>query len=174
MKGEENMEIARYELEDLLTAAISSEIEAEKVYLELSDTVKNPFLKGRLKFLAGEEKKHKQFLEGIFRKRFPNKSIILPKESVVPLPHVRLYGETGAMRDIITVLEEAMNAEKAAHDFYDSMKDRFNDEKIRKVLHYLAQMEQDHYDILKKERDEMEEVENVMEDYDYLQLDGTY
>ena len=168
------MDIRGYELEDLLLAAIKSEVEAEEVYLKLADSTKNPFLKGRLEFLAKEEGKHKEFLKGIFRKTFPAKSVVLPRESVVPLPSVKLYGETGAMRDVVVILEDGMKAEKAAHDFYQSLKDRFKDEKIRKTLHYLAVMELDHYEILKKERDEMQEVEDVMEDGAYFQLDGMY
>lgn len=168
-----NMDINKYGLEDLLLAAIKSEVEAEKVYMSLAENIKNPFLKGRLEFLANEERGHKQFLEGIFRKTF-TKNIILPKESTVPLPEVKIYGETGGTRDVVIILEDAMKAEKAAKDFYISLRDRFKEEKIRKTLHYLAIMEEDHYEILKKERDEMEEVEDVMEDASYFQLDGVY
>ncbi len=166
------MDISSYSMEDLLLAAIKSEMDAQQVYLKLAESIKNPFLKGRLEFLANEEKKHKMFLEALFRKTFPNKTIVPPKESVVPLPEVKLYGETGEMRDVIVVLEDAMQAEKAAHEFYRSLEDRFEDEKIRKTLHHLSIMEQDHYEILKKERDELSEVEDVMGDYDFLQLEG--
>jgi rubrerythrin len=166
------MDLSDFSLEDLLLAAIKSEMDAEQVYLGLAKEVKNPFLKGRLEFLANEEKKHKLFLQNIYKQTFPGKTIAPPKESVVPMPEVRLYGETGAMRDIIVVLEDAMKAEKAAHEFYASLMDRFSDEKIRKILKYLSIMEQDHYEILKKERDELGDVETVMEDYDYMQLDG--
>ena len=76
------------------------------------------------------------------------------------------------MRDVIVVLEDAMQAEKAAHEFYRSLEERFDDEKIRKTLHHLSIMELDHYEILKKERDELSEVEDVMGDYDFLQLEG--
>ena len=166
------MNIDEFSLEDLLLAAIKSEMDSERVYLELSKNIKNPFLKGRLEFLANEEKKHKAFLQNIFKKTFPDKSIIPPSESVVPMPEIRLYGESGAMRDVVLVLEDAMKAEKAAQEFYASLMDRFEDEKLKKILRYLSVMEGDHYEILKKERDELEEVESVMEDYDYMQLDG--
>ncbi len=168
------MDISRYSLEDLLLAAIKSEVEAEEVYLRLSERVKNPFLRGRLEFLADEEKKHKKFLEKVFKETFPAKNIVLPRASNVPLPSVRLHGETGAMRDVIVILEDAMKAEKAAHEFYDHLKTRFRDEKVRTALHYLALMELDHYRILRMERDEIGEVENVMEDMGYINLDGVY
>ena len=169
-----NMDISSYSLEDLLLAAIKSELEAEEVYLKLADRVKNPFLKGRLEFLANEERKHKAFLEGIFKESFPTKSIVLPRESVVPMPVVKLYGENGSMRDVIVVLEDAMKAEKAASEFYSSLKDRFKDSKIRKTLHYLSLMEQDHYRILQMERDQMAEVEDIMVESPYGNLDGLY
>ncbi len=168
------MNIEKYELDELLLAAIKSEVEAEEVYMKLAERVKNPFLKGRLEFLADEEKKHKRFLEKVFKETFPTKNIVLPRSSNVPLPSVRLHGETGAMRDVIVILEEAMKAEKAAHEFYDHLKTRFGDDKTRRALHYLALMELDHYRILQMERDEIGEVENVMEDMGYMNLDGVY
>lgn len=168
------MDIEDYSLEELLLAAIKSEIEAEKVYMELANRVKNPFLKGRLEFLSKEEARHRAFLEAIYKKTFPDSDMRIPEKTPVPLPEIQLYGESGDMRDVIMVLEDGMRAEKAAHEFYSSLKERFNDEKIRKTLHYLSIMELDHYEILKKERDELAEVEDIMEDGSFVNLDGMY
>ena len=168
------VDIEKYELDELLLVAIKSEIDSEKAYLEVAHSVKNPFLKNRLEFLANEEKGHRAFLEGIFKKTFPDKGLIIPEKSTIPLPEIRLYGESGSMRDVVAILDDAMKAEQAAYDFYTSLEKRFQDEKMRKTLHYLAVMELDHYHILKMERDEMSEVEDIMEDSSYMQLDGRY
>ena len=168
------MDTAKYELDELLLVGIKSEIDSEKAYLEVARTVKDPFLKGRLEFLANEESKHREFLEGIFKKTFPKKGLIIPEKSTIPLPEIRLYGETGSMRDVVAILDDAMKAEKAAYEFYSSLEPRFEDEKMKKTLHYLAVMELDHYNILKMERDSMADVEDIMEDMSYMQLDGQY
>jgi len=168
------VDMEKYELDELLLVAIKSEIDSEKAYLEVAHRVKNPFLKNRLEFLANEEKGHRAFLENIFRKTFPNKGLIIPERSTIPLPEIRLYSETGSMRDVVAILDDAMKAEEGAYDFYTSLEGRFEDEKMRKTLHYLAIMEKDHYSILKRERDEMAEVEDIMEDASYIQLDGRY
>jgi len=56
----------------------------------------------------------------------------------------------------------AMKAELAAKDFYESLKDILQDEKNRKMLQILANMEQGHYDILAKELENLKQ----FEDYD--------
>jgi len=168
------MNTENYGLDELLLVGIKSEIDSEKAYLEVARRVKDPFLKGRLEFLANEERKHREFLEGIFRKTFPDKGLILPEKSVIPLPEIRLYSESGSMRDVVSILDDAMKAEKTAYEFYSSMEDRFDDDRMRKTLHYLAIMEMDHYNILKMERDSMADVEDIMEDMSFVQLDGQY
>ena len=62
--------------------------------------MKNAFLKERLEFLALEEKKHQQALEGLFRQRFPGRALVVPEKPVVPLPEIRFGDElVPAQRD---------------------------------------------------------------------------
>ncbi len=168
------MDIEKYNLDELLLVGIKSEIESEKVYRSLAGQVKDPFLRNRLEFLASEEKGHRAFLEGLFRKKFPEKPLVVPEKSRIPLPEVHMYGETGSIRDVISVMDEAMKAEEAAADFYNSLKARCTDQSAREILHYLALMEMDHYKILKMEREEIAKVEEVMEDTSFMRLDGMY
>jgi len=53
------MDLSGYTLEDLLLAAIKSEVESERIYSSLAGRVGNFFLKDRLNFLAGEERRHR-------------------------------------------------------------------------------------------------------------------
>jgi rubrerythrin len=168
------MDLKKYGLDELLLVAIKSEIESEKVYREVSKRVKDPFLKNRLEFLANEERGHRNFLENLFVKNFPKHALKIPEKSAVPLPEVHMYGESGTMRDVVAIMDDAMKAESAAADFYTSLMELFEDEKTKQVLKYLALMEKDHYAILKRERDQLAEVEDVMEDLSYIQLDGQY
>lgn len=142
------MDISKYTLEDLLLAAIKSEVEAEKVYSKLAESVKNAFLKERLKFLASEENKHKRYIEGIFRKQFGEQEIILPEKTDVPLPEIEIIDEN---ESISLILESAIKAEKAAKEFYEALSERFDDIEIKNMLKVLAKMEDGHYTILEQE-----------------------
>ena len=144
------MDISSYGLEDLLLSALRSEVDSKEAYSKLADGVKNFFLKDRLKFLAGEEEKHKIFLEGVFKEQFPKKEIILPKQTPVPLPEIKISDENIPISE---VLESAMNAEKAAYEFYIGLAERFlDDAEMNKKLLYIASMEDSHYKILEIER----------------------
>jgi rubrerythrin len=144
------MDLSKYSEEDLLLSAIKSEVDSKEVYSTLADIVKNFFLKDRLKFLASEEEKHRTFLESLFMKKIPKKEIILPEKTPVPLPELKIADEDILISD---VLEKAMLAEMAAHDFYIKMADRFSDEKdIHKTLQYFASMEIGHFKLLEVEK----------------------
>jgi len=166
--------IENYGLDELLLVGIKSEIEAEATYMKVAENVKNPFLKERLEFLAKEEGKHRAFLENLFKERYPGRRIELPEKSGIALPEIRLYGEDGTMRDVLVVLDDAMEAEKGAYEFYNSLAERFTDEKMRKIVKHLALMEMDHFQILEMERRDLAEVGDIMEDASYFQMDGQY
>ena len=168
------MDLENYGLDELLLTGIKSEVEAEEVYLKVADTIKNPFLKERLEFLAKEEGKHRAFLEKLFKEAYPDRRIELPEKSRISMPEVNLYGEDGTMRDILVVLEDAMQAEKAAYEFYNSLAERFTDGKMKKIVKHLALMEMDHYQILEMEHRDFSEVGDIMEDQAYMQLDARF
>lgn len=151
------MNIEKYDLETLLLAAIKSEVESKNVYRTLSNRVKNALLKERLLFLAGEEEKHQSFLESLYRQKIGKDEIILPESTPVPLPQV----DPSEDRLLSEIVEDAMRAELAARDFYESLRDRFQeDEETKKMLQILASMEQGHYDILAKELENIKNFEN--------------
>jgi rubrerythrin len=151
------MDLSIYSLEDLLLAALKSEIESEKVYSKLSDDVKNAFLKDKLKFLASEEVKHKSFVESMYKDRFPHKEIALPEKTPVPLPEIKMEGS------ISEIIGSAMDAEKATYDFYNSLSEKFvKNPALKRTLVYLAVMEMGHYKLLELEKETMEKYE----DYD--------
>jgi rubrerythrin len=163
------MDIDKFTVEDLLLAAIKSEQESKEVYSKLAGRVKNAFLKDKLDFLAGEEVRHKLFLEGVFKKTFPGKAIDLPDESPVPLPMI-MFGDE-VTTPVSEVLESAMVAEKAAHDFYNLLADRFKDDtEVSNKLRYLAKMEMGHYRLLELEAESMRQYEDHLEDWPMMHL----
>jgi rubrerythrin len=155
------MDVSMYGLEDLVLTALKSEIEARDTYSKLAGGVKNFVLKERLSFLAGEEEKHRQFFERLFHKVYLDKELVVPEgESPVPLPQLQIDTENMPLSE---VLESAMAAESAAHDFYIGLADRFEDQpEIKKMLLFIASMEMGHYKILGIEKENAEK----FEDYD--------
>lgn len=145
------MDLSIYGLEDLLLAAMKSEIDSGSVYSKLASRVKNAFLKDRLEFLAEEEEKHKKYIEYLYKKHFPDKDIVLPEQTQVPLPQLKIPDESIPLSE---VFESAMEAEMAAHDFYSHLAERFEaDSEVKKQLAYLAMMEMTHYKLLELEKE---------------------
>ena len=162
------MDLSRYELADLLLAALKSEIGSHDLYARLAQRVQNAFLRERLEFLALEEKKHRQALEGIFGQRFPGREIVVPEQPVVPLPEIRFSDDEVPLSKVIA---QAMKAERAAHDFYLQLAERFNDELDKKsLLLYFAMMEMGHYKLLDLEKDSLERLEEFGQEQELIHV----
>jgi len=154
------VDLKKYTLEDLLLAAMKSEIESQKVYTRIAEQVKNGLLKDKLKFLAKEEEKHRTFIEQVYKAKFPKKKITIPKTTPVPLPQLVVPEEDTPLG---TVLKNAMYAEQAAYEFYQALSTQFtkNDAMIRNIISYFADMELQHYKILEIEKESMDRFEEA-------------
>lgn len=153
------MKLDKFSLEELIGAALKAEIDSENAYSILASRVKNALLKDRLNFLAGEEKKHQEFIRVLHKKTFPDEEIVVPTQTPVPLPSIKIDDE---MMRISEVLSSAMHAEKAAHEFYKGLAERFADDKqIYGILLYFSSMELGHYKILEIERQSAEKFEEM-------------
>ncbi|MCU0851114.1 MAG: ferritin family protein [Candidatus Thermoplasmatota archaeon] len=154
------MDLKKYTLEDLLLAAMKSEIESYTVYTAIAKQVKNGLLKDKFKFLAQEEQKHRGFIEQVYKAKFPKKKITLPENTPVPFPPLITPDEDTPLG---TILKSAMTAEQAAHDFYQALSQQFskNDSSIRNTLQYFADMELQHYKILEIEKESMDRFEQA-------------
>jgi len=148
------MDFSTYDKKELLLAAIKSEIDSNCVYAKLASFVKNGLMKDKFKFLAEEEKKHQEFLENIYDKEFPDAKRIIPTVSPVPLPEVSIPEDEEIQ--LSDVLQQAMNAEEAAAEFYLFLATQFDDKDIQHMLHYFSDMEQGHYRFLEQEKKSME------------------
>lgn len=155
------MDIDEFDFDELLEAAAKAEVNAREIYEYIADDTENFVIKDRFKFLAGEEQKHEEFIRDLYEKR-NNEGLEVPEQSPVPIPSID-YGE-----DVSTskVLEQAMDAEVASRDFYRDMAEAGSEDipgDSVKLLNYLADMEQDHYEILKSELDRNKEFEEFDE-----------
>ena len=149
------MDLSGFDLEDLLLAAIRSEVESKDLYSKMAKRTKNGLLKDKLFFLANEEK-HREFIEEIYKNHFPENEIILPKRTPVPLPEVEFSKDTPMSK----LLSQAMNAEQSASAFYKSLAGRFEEgTKLYNTLLYFSDMEVGHYKILETEKESMERFE---------------
>ncbi len=154
------MDLRKYTLEELLLAAMKAEIESSAVYTTIAETVKNGLLKDKFRFLAKEEQKHKAFIEQVYKAKFPKRKILIPKTTPVPIPSLNLPDEDAPLG---TILKNAMAAEQAAHEFYQSLSKQFtkNDMTIHNTLSYFADMELQHYKILEIEKESMDRFEEA-------------
>jgi rubrerythrin len=153
------VDLKKYTLEDLLLAAMKSEIESNTVYTKIAEQVKNGLLKDKLKFLATEEEKHRKFIEQVYKAKFPKKKLTIPKTTPVPFPKLIIPDEDTQLG---AVINSAMQAEQAAHDFYQSLSKQFTKDKmIYNTLAYFADMELQHYKILEIEKESMDRFEEA-------------
>jgi rubrerythrin len=144
------MDLTSYSLEDLILAAIKSEQESHDIYTKIAKNVENGLMIDKFQFLANEEAKHKHYVEQLYHKQFPNKELALPSKTPVPLPEISLpENEEISLSDVI---EQAINAEQTAHDFYLHLSARFDDTTTKHMLHYFADMETGHYKLLEQEQ----------------------
>ena len=153
------MDIEKYSLQDLILSAIKSEIDSYNVYKKTAENIKNGLLEDKLLFLAKEEKTHRQLLEKLFKKYYPDKKLEIPEKSVVPMPEFEIPDEDVPLSK---VLKQAMEAEKFAQRFYQQLSKKFTDEKdISNMLEYFADMERGHYRLLENEKESMERFEQA-------------
>ena len=164
----DQLNLDAYELADLLLTAVKSEIDSRKLYLGLSRKVRNAMLKDRFEFLAGEERKHEDFLRKMFRELFPGRDIVVPKKGVVPLPEIRIFDE---LLPLSEVLFAAMKAEEIASVFYRELAKRFETDRPRRnMLLYFSRMEMGHYRLLELEKDNAERFEEYGEEQEFVHV----
>jgi len=135
------------ELRKLIMVAINSEIRSHDVYSKLAQKAKNYFLKERLLFLAGEEEKHRIFFEQLHSTLFPGTPFDYSVKASAPLPEIKM-DENSRIPDI---LAQAMEAEKAASEFYKHLAGKLENENARKMVLYISTMELGHYVLIKSE-----------------------
>ncbi|MEM4258571.1 MAG: ferritin family protein [Candidatus Thermoplasmatota archaeon] len=155
------MDLGHFQLNELLLAALKSELESKTMYTQLAQKIKNGLLSDKLLFLAAEEEKHRQYIEELYKTHYPDEPLTIPKTTPVPLPELTTISETTKLS---TLLAQAMHAEQAAETFYQELATRFpNDTKIKNTLLYFSKMELGHYKILELEKQSMEQFEGADE-----------
>jgi rubrerythrin len=156
-------------MKDMILTAWKSEVNAEKTYLKIREGVKNFWLRDRFQFLADEERKHAAYFQDFYKQQFPGEKVELPETCPVPLPEVKIDRDSIPFSDVIAM---AMEAEKAASEFYASWADLMPDAEkaeteadgertasVREMLMYISSMEMGHYRLLEIEEENAREQE---------------
>jgi rubrerythrin len=139
--------IAQQPVKKLLGYAIRAEVDASKIYTRMADRVKNSLLKEKFELLALEEKKHKDILLRLFESMWGAEKPEIPKAvDGRLLPAVTIKPSSG----LPDILNQAMNAEKSARDFYAALAKKIQAPN-RPMLMYLSKVENSHYLILRSE-----------------------
>ncbi len=154
-----DIDIGDVSFNDLLRTAVKSEIESQEVYNYLVQNTDNFVIKNRFKFLVSEEEKHEEFVRDLYKEKNPSEELEVPEKSPVPMPFVKYDENT----DETEIIEQAMESEMASRDFYKKVAEKAKDVNFetnpRKLLNYLADMEENHYEILKGELERAKEFE---------------
>ena len=130
------------EYKEIIKQAIANEIEAMKFYQDAAQTLKDPYLQKLFTSLAGEEKKHRDILSGIY------------KSNAIQgyFSETRDYKVAETMDEPVLSMDMkpadafalAMKKEEAAMKQYTEMAALCDDEGKRQVFLDLAAMERDH------------------------------
>lgn len=152
------MDASIYDIEDLLLSAMKAEHDANNIYSSIANNIDNYLLQDKFRFLAGEEQRHYAYVEEVYKNHFPDKQVVLPEKTKVPLPEIE-YNESTALSKLI---DQAMDSEQAAREFYQAMASRFTDDsKIYSMLLYFADMELGHFQLLEIEKQAMQRFEEA-------------
>ncbi|MEA1993735.1 MAG: ferritin family protein [Euryarchaeota archaeon] len=128
---------------EILGTAVQSELDSKEIYKNMALKTENYVLKDKMNFLAGEEEKHKELLEMLFEKLYPDEEIPTPEKSLVPKIDVDAS-------ELPELLEKAMEMEKAEERFYTDLAEK-TEERERDLLLYLAEIEKGHHALLEAE-----------------------
>jgi len=139
--------IANQPVKKLLGYAIRAEADANKTYTKMADRVRNPLLKEKFQLLALEEKKHKDIILRLFASMWGGEKPEIPRAVDARLLPAVSIKPSSSLAD---VLNQAMNAEKSAREFYASLAKRIKAPN-RQMLMYLSKVENTHYLMLRSE-----------------------
>ena len=140
-------EFSQLSVRQLLEMASRAEMDANRIYSDLAQSLKNPLLKEKFQWLAFEENKHKESLAKLFSTLFREEKMEIPDNTdEALLPSINFTPSSS----LVDILYQAMKAEEAAGDFYLSLAKKISDPQ-QKILKYLSHVEHSHYTMLKSE-----------------------
>jgi rubrerythrin len=132
---------------EALCVAIYNEQSAFDFYTKLSDTIKNPSGKEKFKFLASDEKRHRELLKKYYTKISGGKEFSFDPDKVKTI-QVEVKDNTTAYE----ALDIGIKAEEEAYEFYQRSAESSKDPETKKMFSMLAGEEDKHYNVLMAEK----------------------
>jgi rubrerythrin len=160
---------------EVFDIALNAEIRTKEAYEKMASLTKSDIIRDELLFLAKEEDKHKQIIKRMME-RFGSRE----REPV--MIELKAMGEfkviTEKMAEVVSkqdlnldeVYEIAMQAEKASETLYRELSQFAANEETKLLLNMLADMEVNHYNILKKQYEYIMQYPDVYKEEFYEQL----
>ena len=143
---------------EVFEIAINSEIKAKEAYEKLASLTKSDIIRDELLFLAREEDKHREIIEKMAEK-FKGERAEPKKINIDVMAEFKVVAEKMAEAikkpdvNIDEIYEIAMEAELVSEKLYKELANYAATEKTRMLLEMLADMERNHYNILKRQYD---------------------
>jgi len=147
---------------DVFDLAVQNEIDAALLYSKMSKKTKDTTSKIMLEELAKEELQHKVVLEKLFAtvNDFDTNFVSNEKEVDIKLSDYLAEVELKENSTMQETLIYAMQAEKIAYELYISLGNLSSNEKVKKILIGLADIEMGHKNKLEKLYDDRIYMEN--------------
>ena len=145
-------ELKALSLKQLLGYVIISEHEAAKLYRNLVKNMdKDSLVAHKFESIAKDEDMHEHVLQDLYRETFGDDSWSFP-ENLVPF---ETEVEVETIDNLIECLESAMQNEYKGFKVYKYLAKIHKDH--RKLFKYLSHNEYNHYEILKREKERLED-----------------
>jgi rubrerythrin len=132
---------------EALATAIYNEQSAFDFYTGLSEIIKNQSGKEKFKFLAADEKRHRELLEAHYKKVTGGKEFSFDPAKLKTIK-VEVRDNTTASE----ALDIGIKAEKEAYEFYRKSAGETRDPDAKKMFLMLAEQEDRHYNLLTAEK----------------------
>jgi rubrerythrin len=143
-------EIRKLDERELLSYWIKGEYEEAETYLKLAERAKELGLPKEVyetfERLGKESKGHGDELYKIYREKYGDELI---EVNVPSVEGTHVLGKFWKVEDLEDVLINAMEAEKLAETIYRKLAEETDNEELKKVYLYLADVEKGHYSALK-------------------------
>jgi rubrerythrin len=141
--------MTHHTIRDALVRAIYAEIGAGNFYTHMAERISNPEGSRRFEELAGDERGHRQTLEGWYE-RIVGEAFEVDEEAVKAseIGDIAIDRQAGALE----ALDIAIDAEAKARSFYLEQAQKAQDAEMRSMFERLADQEQGHYNLLSAER----------------------
>jgi len=160
---------------EVFEIAINAEIRAKEAYEKLASLTKSDIIRDELLFLAKEEDKHREII-GKMAEKFEGSRTEPKKIEIDVMAEFRVIAEKMAEAikkpdiNIDEVYEIAMQAELVSERLYKELAGYAATDNTRIILEMLADMERNHYNILKKQYDYIMRYPDIYKEELYDQL----